>query len=261
VRQENLYPLAPRAPLERPDDTGPVSSLIVSHELAADRPFTRSDLSRYGRSVLGSAEVVFLPIESVLGQKLERRYSLVGKPANELSIVESGCDVVWPGPVSEDPVGRILDALLLLEPVAATKVHAAAAHDGDSADVKMLLDQQHRGASVARRNGRREAGCSCSEDDDVDFAVPGNLVGLGGWRSGRAKSYKSRRPADAGDRTRPEELPSTATTWVPAVLLSTISIFVGHSGASALCTGSSRSSSRRRRWSRVSTRGWTRVVR
>ena len=103
---------------------------------------------------------------------------------------------------------------------------AAAAHDGDTANVEMLLHQQHRGASVARRNGRREAGGACSEDDDVDFAVPANLVGLGGWRSvapSPARVAAPPTPAIAPDLRNVLRLPLRG---FPLSLLSTISILL-----------------------------------
>jgi hypothetical protein len=40
----------------------------------------------------------------------------------------------------------------LLQPVSTAEGYGAAAHDGDPSDVEVMLDDEHIGACIARRN-------------------------------------------------------------------------------------------------------------
>ena len=58
---------------------------------------------------------------------------------------------------------------------------------------KILLDDEHRGAFLARRNGRHEPAGAGADDQHIDLAIPGDPVcRLCGWRG------RERNGADSG---------------------------------------------------------------
>src|SRR6185312_15159285 len=63
-------------------------------------------------------------------------------------------------------------AELLLQRVTAAEMDPAAAQHGVAADVEILLDQDHRGAMVARRDGGGEARGAGADDDDISGEIP-----------------------------------------------------------------------------------------
>ena len=111
-------------------------------------------------------------------QKLERGHAVVGKGANNFAIVVAvgrksvGLDDRPIGQVAEEQIGRVFDPVFLLIKRAATERQVAAAGDGVAADVRLPLDDNDRGACLARDDRRRHAGGAGADHDNIGLAVP-----------------------------------------------------------------------------------------
>ena len=92
--------------------------------------------------------------------------------AHQVAVVVAAVAAPMRGPVVEHPVGTVLDLEFLLQGVAAAEMDAAAAQHGMAADVVVLLDDNDRGAVVARRHGRGEARGAGADDHDISGEIP-----------------------------------------------------------------------------------------
>jgi hypothetical protein len=110
--------------------------------------------------------------DAVVEQELKRRHAFVGEGAHQVAVVVAAVAALVGGPVSKNLLRTVLDAELLLKGVTAAEMHAAAAQHRVPADVVVLLDQDHRRAMVARRNGGCEARGTCADDHDVGRKIP-----------------------------------------------------------------------------------------
>ena len=94
-----------------------------------------------------------MKVDAVVEQELEGRHAFVGEGAHQIAVVVAAVAAPVRGPIGEHLVGAVLDVEFLLQGVAAAEMDAAAAQHGVAADVEILLDDDHRGAVVARRHG------------------------------------------------------------------------------------------------------------
>jgi hypothetical protein len=69
----------------------------------------------------------------------------------EIAVVVAAVTASVIDPIGKNLVGAVLDVELFLQGVAAAEMDPAAAQHGVPADVEILLDDDHRGAVVARR--------------------------------------------------------------------------------------------------------------
>ena len=227
--------------LVRQEDSTPFCRALFSSARTIPDPFRRWSSATsslrighsFGLTCRGSVEAsespekIEIPIEAVRGQEVVGGDRLIGKLANQLSVVESRFLVVGARPVGEQLVGRVVHALLLLEAVAAAEMDHAAAHDRDPADVEVLLDEEHRGALVARSDRCRQSRRARADDDDVHLPVPSDALRLRFNR--RAQSRDDSGTADAGRCARFEELASGgAGRRFPVAPGAVVSIVYGH---------------------------------
>ena len=140
-------------------------------------------------------------IEKVVG-----RHVLVGEHADQVAVAVAALGVIEPHPVVEQHVGRVLDAELLLQGMAAADLHAAAAQNSPPADVEILVHDDDRRAVVARRDRRRQPGDARADHDHVGSVVPLDAA-VAVLRGGllRARSGDRDR-ADAGGGAAREEV-------------------------------------------------------
>ena len=168
-RSRNSTPLA-RALFSsartRPD---PGLPLIVS--LRSSEYGLRAEQPRHG-PVVDERRHHLVELDAVVQQEVERRRVLVGPHAHQISIAVSELEILRSGVVQVDLVGRVDDAELLLQACAAAERNPATAHHRVSADVVVLLDDEHRRALIARHDRRAEPGRSGADDDDVGGAIP-----------------------------------------------------------------------------------------
>ena len=137
-----------------------------------------------------------------------RRHRLVGEHAHQVAVAVAALAMVVAHPVREHQVGRILDAELLLQRVAAAETDAAARQHAAAADVVVLVDHDHRGAEIERRDGGGQARDAGADDDHVGGVVPA--------QAGRAlrRGFAGGR---AGDRRRPP-WSETNACWCPPAM-------------------------------------------
>ena len=119
---------------------------------------------------------VCVPLDPVLFQPIEQVEIVVGIGAHQRAVAEPAHRLLGARPVREHVIRRILHADRLLHPVAAADVEPAIAHHRAPADVEILLDDQHRGALLARRDGRNQPAGAGADDDDIHLAVPADRV-------------------------------------------------------------------------------------
>jgi hypothetical protein len=111
-------------------------------------------------------------------QEFERRDAIVGKGADDLAVVIAigrkavALDHRPVGKIAEKQIGRILDAVFLLVAGAAAERQVAARGDGMTADARLCLHDDHRGAGLARHDRGRHPRGARADDDDIGFAVP-----------------------------------------------------------------------------------------
>ena len=146
---------------------------------------------------------IAFPSDAVLLQPAEQVEIVVGIGAHELAVGKTAHRLVGARPVFEHLVRRIVLAELaaLLEPVAAADIEPAEAHHRAPADVEILLDDDDRGALLARGDGGHETARTAADDDDVRLAIPGD--GVCGLR--RLRLHRANRDG-TGRSTRSEEV-------------------------------------------------------
>ena len=133
---------------------------------------------------VGSGAIAF-PLDAVLLQPVEQLEIVVRIGAHEFAIAEPTHRTLGPRPVREHEIGGVVDALRLLQAIAAADIEAAEAHHRAAADVEVLLHHQHRRALLARRNRRHQSAGAGADDDDVDLAVPSDRLRCPGLRRNR----------------------------------------------------------------------------
>ncbi len=108
-------------------------------------------------------------------------------------------------PVGENLIGRVLDAGLLLERMAAAEVHAPTAENAAATDIVILVDNDDGGAVIACRDGGRQSSDTSPDHHHLRRAIPIALrtaLGIGFPRApgGQRDAGRARRqegsPAD-----------------------------------------------------------------
>ncbi len=112
----------------------------------------------------------------MLLQPVEQLEIVVRIGAHQLAIAEPAHGLLRARPVGEDFIGRIIHPDRLLHPVAAADIEAAEAHHRAPADVEILLDDEDRGAFLARRDGRDQPAGPGADDHDIHLMVPGEAI-------------------------------------------------------------------------------------
>ena len=138
---------------------------------ARDVPFVGDEDPRHGRGVRRD-DRLFDEGDAVVEQELEGRDAFVGERAHEIAVVVAAVAALGSGPIGENLVGAVLDVEFLLQGVAAAEMDPAAAQHGVPADIVVFLDDDDRGAVVARRNGGCEARGARADDHDVSRKIP-----------------------------------------------------------------------------------------
>ncbi len=205
VAAENLRALLARALGEPPHKSRAVAVSSRRDDLFLDVPLVGDEGARHARSVRRRHRLVDEG-DAVVEQELERRDALVGVLPHEIAVVVAGVATLVIGPVGEQLVGRILDAVLLLERVAAAEMHAPAAQHGVAADIVIFLDEDHGGAVVARRDSRRQARGAGADDHHVSRKIPfhsGICLGAKSWAGIAVRAaFWRRRARGQGGRAR-----------------------------------------------------------
>jgi hypothetical protein len=104
--------------------------------------------------------------DAVREQELDSGGAVVGKSADDLAIVVAIVREAVRlhhrpvGEILEDEVGRIFDAVFLLHAVAAPEGQVAATAAGMAADMRLCLDDDHRGAGLLGHDRGRQSGGS-----------------------------------------------------------------------------------------------------
>ena len=111
--------------------------------------------------------------------------------------------------------------------VAATERDLAAAVRHFTADVEVLVDDEHPQAGVARPDGAWQAGSARADNDEVYLIVPLDAVGGGPLRGGLADAGAKRGRTDAGNRTLREEI-SAADGFGLLLLFRIAGALLGH---------------------------------
>lgn len=129
-------------------------------------------------------------LDPIGDEKVEHRHRGVRERTDDLAIVVAGLRMIGPRVLHVNLVGRIVDVELLLNARSAAEADVPPAQDRVPADIRVLVDDDDRGAKVARTHRRRESGGARSHNDDVGGVIPGpGSAGLLG-------------PKSAGDRRR-----------------------------------------------------------
>src|SRR5262245_31023744 len=152
VTQKDLRALFPRAGLQPADEAGTVPIATGSDELAGNVPFDRHESPRNRRRRLRTNHPVD-KVETVLDEEIIGREILIGEDTHQVTVAVARRVGVETYPVGVHLVGRILDAVLLLDGVAAAEMQSSAAEDAAAADVVVLLDSDHRYAVITCCNG------------------------------------------------------------------------------------------------------------
>jgi hypothetical protein len=127
------------------------------------------------------SDIVWRPVDdfhAVGEQEFERRHAVVDKSADDLAIVVAVRRVTIVldhrpiGQIAEEQFGRILDAVFFLITGAAAERQVATAGDGVTADMRLCLDDDDRGAGLAGDDRRRHAGGARADHDNVGLTVP-----------------------------------------------------------------------------------------
>ena len=166
VLQQNLDAHRAGGLLQRPHEAGTAAGIGLLIRPAHDVEPRARAIEAVRRAPVG------LPLDAVLLQPLEQVEIIVGIGADQLAVAEAADRLLRSRPVREHDIRRILHADRLLHPVAAADVEAAETHHRAPADVEILLDDQHRGALLARRDGGDEAAGAGANDDNIHLAVP-----------------------------------------------------------------------------------------
>ena len=183
VLEQDLHALLARAFGQAANQPRAVAVAPRRDHLARDMPFVGDEHPRHGRGVRRDDRLLDEG-DAVVEQELEGRHAFVGERANEIAVVVAAVAAAVADPVGENLLGAVLDVELLLQGVAAAEMDAAAAQHGVAADVEVLLDDDHRGAVVARRHGGGEARGARADDHDIRRKLPfhGGLPGAGSMR-------------------------------------------------------------------------------
>ena len=129
----------------------------------------------------GAAAAVRRPVDehdAVREQELDSGGAVVGKSADDLAVVVAIVREAVRlhhrpvGQVVEDEVGKILDAVLLLDAGAAAERQVAATDTGMAADMGLCLDDDHRRAGFLGNDRGRESAGARADDDDVGLPMP-----------------------------------------------------------------------------------------
>jgi hypothetical protein len=186
VFEQNLDTRFARRGFQRADQAraGPDFWVVWIGRLAGmdHRPIGDVDLHRARhRDADLVANIVRRPVDdfhSVGEQEFERRHAIVDKSADNLAIVVAirreavVLDHRPIGQMAEEKLGRILDAVFFLIMGAAAERQVAAAGDSVTADMRLCLDDDDRGASLAGDDRRWHPGGARADHDDVSLAVP-----------------------------------------------------------------------------------------
>ena len=156
VLEQDLRALLARAFGQPPHEPRAVAVAVRRHHLGRDVPFLGDEDARQGRGV-DRADRLLDELDAVVEQELVGRDVLVGVDADQIAVAVAALGVVGAHPVEEHLVGVVLDVELLLQRMAAAELHASAAQHAAAADVVVLLDHDHRGAELARRDGGGQA--------------------------------------------------------------------------------------------------------
>ena len=148
------------------------------------------------RSAIGSGRWPVGKLDAVRQQEIERSHALIAEGAHDFPVAET---VIMPvGQIVEHAVRRILDAVFLLQTRAAAQSDVAAAFDGVSADVVVLVNHDDRGAQFGGGDGCGKSGGAGAHHHDVGGEVPVPF-GAGCLRLSRAEPAEGSR-AQAGGR-------------------------------------------------------------
>jgi len=147
------------------------------------------------------SRTVRVPFDPVLLQPIEQVEIVVRIGAHQRPVAEPAHGLLGARPVGEHLIGRILHPDRLLHPIAAPDIETPEAHHGAPADVEILLDDQHRGALLARRDGRDQPAGARPDDHDIHLMVPGDpirrLGGLARQHGGGGRTGRCARPQEA----------------------------------------------------------------
>ncbi len=188
VLEQDLDPGLARRGLERPHQ--PVAR---GHRRAHRRIGRLAGLYQrpvHGRGVHLARHRVADPIPAaVVGRLVDEDHAMrdepfegggavVGEGADDLAVVVAvigkavAADHRPVRQVAEEEIGRVGDAVPGLSARASPQGDVATAGDGVAADIRLRLDQDHRGAGLARDDGRGQARRPRADHDDIRLARP-----------------------------------------------------------------------------------------
>ena len=224
MRQQEFDPLVARAQFQWTNNARAVSPLIECELVGPDRPLMGADAGRGGQArleLLGHIRAMTVEVDAIGFEEIKGRHIFVCKPADQFGVRETMFEGICPA--FEDIVCGLIDACSLLQAVAATDADVATAHDGDSASVKMMIDNNDFCALIAGCYGGGKPGGASADDDDVNLSVPDDV--LAGGRSWRTASHNS---GDTRARSRSGAQKTTAAKDLVRLLLSIRFGFAGH---------------------------------
>jgi hypothetical protein len=217
VAQEDLDTLRSGALFERAHQAGARTSVdrdlqIIGVHLRAEQPGNSAAVDQRRRHLLKQ--------HAVVQQEIERRRVFIRPYAHEVAITVAELEIVEVGVIQVDLIGGIEDAELLLQARAAAKGNTPAAHHRVSADIVVLLDDENRGALIARHDRRTQPGRACARDHNVRRTIPLRDAALRGRVLLRGHANK-RSCADAKRALRDEfssvHFTATSTSYVENV--------------------------------------------
>ena len=171
VLEEDLHAFLACAFFQTAHQAGAVAATPRCDDLARDVPFL-GDEDAVDRRGVGRADRLLDELDAVVDQEVVSCDVLVGEHANQIAVAQLAFGVVVAHPIQKNLVGRVLDAELLLQSMAAANLHTATAEHAAAADVVVLLDDDNRGTIVACGNGCGQASDAGADDDHVHRVVP-----------------------------------------------------------------------------------------
>ena len=202
--EQDLDPFCPRALLERPHQTRPrgVVDGLLQVLGPGDRGLASKGIDPFGRDAV---RLDIGELDTVLNQELEDLDVAISERPNDLPIVVAGVCMVWSRVLQVHLVGRVLDAVLLLDARPTSKGNAALADDAVTADIEVLFDNQHRNVVVTRPDRGWHPRRARPDDDDIGFEIPSQTLGV----SVLPRQGRHARRSHAGCGTCLDEVPTT----------------------------------------------------
>ena len=176
VAKQELDALGPRAALQRTHKAGARASVDRSLRSSENTRVMkrRGTVASRDRSV--SNELDAVREEKFKGGDVLVRPGRTG-PGRQLELA-----LTMVGVIEIYLIGRVLNAVLLLEAGAAAKGDSSPAQHRVTADVVVLFDDDHRSTLVASHDGGRKPRGAGADDHDVGDAIPANTLVRGDIR-------------------------------------------------------------------------------